>query len=43
MGQKRSYLSDSCIIAPTGEVIAHAVTDGDELVVADRPRALPKL
>jgi len=28
-------LSDSCIIAPTGEVIAHAVTDGDELVVAD--------
>ncbi|MEE2683369.1 MAG: N-carbamoyl-D-amino-acid hydrolase [Actinomycetota bacterium] len=28
-------LSDSCIIAPTGEVIAHAVTDGDELVIAD--------
>ena len=28
-------LSDSCIIGPSGEIIAEAKTDGDELVIAD--------
>ncbi len=27
-------LADSCIIAPSGEIVARAATDGDELVVA---------
>ena len=28
-------LSDSCIIGPSGEILAEAKTDGDELVIAD--------
>ena len=28
-------LSDSCIISPSGEILAEAKTDGDELVIAD--------
>jgi predicted amidohydrolase len=28
-------LAESCIIAPSGEVVAEAATDGDELLVAD--------
>ena len=28
-------LSDSCIIAPSGEIIANSKTNGDELIIAD--------
>ncbi|MBT95849.1 MAG: N-carbamoyl-D-amino-acid hydrolase [Acidimicrobiaceae bacterium] len=28
-------LSDSCIIGPSGEILAEAKTDGDELIIAD--------
>ena len=28
-------LSDSCIIGPSGEILAEAETDGDELIIAD--------
>jgi predicted amidohydrolase len=28
-------IGGSCIIAPTGEIVAQATTDGDEVIVAD--------
>ena len=33
-------LGESCIVAPSGEIVARATSDGDELVVAACDRAL---
>jgi len=34
-GMEDGLIGGSCIIAPTGEIVARAVTEGDELITAD--------